>query len=63
MSKAEILKLIEGLPDDVTTSDVLEELYFRLQVERGLEDEAHGRVLTHGEMKDRIAQWRKSAGR
>ncbi len=63
MSKAEILKLIQSLPDDVTTSDVMEELYFRLQVERGLEDESKGRVLSHDEFKSRIAQWRKSAGR
>ena len=63
MSKSEILKLIERLPDTVTESEVMEELYFRLQVEKGMKDAADGRVLSHSEMKDRISQWRKSAGR
>lgn len=63
MSRDEILRLIERLPESATETDVMEELYFRLQVERGLKDAADGRVLTHAQMKDRIAQWRKSAGR
>ena len=33
------------------------------QVEKGLQDVAEGRVLTHEELKERIARWRKSAGR
>lgn len=62
MSKDEILKLIERLPDNATEADVMEELYFRLQVGKGLKDIAEGRVLTHTQLKDRIAQWRKSTG-
>ena len=41
VSKDEILKLIERLPDDVT----------------------EGRAITHAQMKERVAQGRKSAGR
>lgn len=63
MSKDEIIKLIERLPDNATEADVMEELYFRLQVDKGLKDSADGRVISHAQMKDRIAQWRKSAGR
>lgn len=63
MGKKEILKLIEGLPDNATEADVMEELYFRVQVEKGLKDAAEGRVIGQAELKDRIAQWRKSAGR
>lgn len=63
VSKAEILKLIEGLPDSVTEAEVMEELYFRTQVERGLKDADEGRTITHAELKDRITQWRRSAGR
>jgi len=62
MSKDEILKLIERLPDNATEADVMEDLYFRLQVGKGLKDAAEGRVITHAQLKDRIAQWRKSAG-
>jgi predicted transcriptional regulator len=63
MSKDEIIKLIERLPENATEADVMEELYFRLQVDKGLKDAKEGRVISHAELKDRIAQWRKSAGR
>ena len=62
-AKAEALELIKQLPDDVTTGGIMEELFFKQQVEKGLEDVAEGRVLTHQELKERIARWRKSAGR
>ena len=63
MSKDEIIKLIEGLPENATETDVMEELYFRIQVEKGMKDAAEGRVISHSQIKDRIAEWRKSAGR
>jgi predicted transcriptional regulator len=61
--KNEVLELIHRLPDTATTMDIMEELYFKQQVDQGLLDVAEGRVLTHQELKNRIAQWRKSAGR
>jgi len=62
MSKDEILKLIERLPDNATEADVMEELYFRIQVGKGIKEVAEGSVITHAQLKDRIAQWRKSTG-
>ncbi len=62
-AKAEALELIKKLPDDVTTGVIMEELFFKQQVEKGLQDVAEGRVPTHEELKKRIARWRKSAGR
>jgi predicted transcriptional regulator len=61
--KAEALELIRKLPDEVTTDAIMEELYFRRQVDKGLQDVAEGRVLSHQELKERIGRWRKSAGR
>ncbi len=49
--------------DDVTTSVILEELFFKQQVEKGLQDVAEGRVLSYQELKERMTRWRKSAGR
>ena len=63
MAKAEALAMIQKLPDDVTTGAIMEELFFTQQVEKGLQDVAEGRVLTQEELRERIAQWRKSAGR
>jgi hypothetical protein len=62
-AKAEALELIKKLPDDVTTGAIMEELFFKQQVEKGLQDVAEERILTHQEMKERIARWRKSGGR
>ena len=61
--KNEVLKLIRKLPDNVTTAHIMEELYFKQQVDKGLRDVAEGRVLSHEELKERIARWRESAGR
>lgn len=61
--KNKVLELIRRLPDDVTTEEIMEELYFKQQVDKGLQDVAEGRILSHEELKTRIAKWRKSAGR
>ena len=61
--KHDVLELIRRLPDDVTTADIMEELYFKHQVDKGLQDVTEGRVLSHKELKQRVARWRKSAGR
>ena len=55
MSRDEIIKLIERLPANATEADVMEELYFRLQVEKGMKDADEGRVLTHAELRNRIS--------
>ena len=61
--KKEVMELIRRLPDDVSTADIMDELYFKQQVDKGLRDVTEGRVMTHEELKEKIARWRKSAGR
>ena len=61
--KKAALELIRRLPEDVTTADIMEMLYFKAQVDKGLRDVAEGRVITHEELKKRMAKWRKSVGR
>ncbi len=61
--KQEALKIIQELPDDCSTDDILAELFFKKQVDAGLKDIAEGRTITHEELKARIAQWRSSVGR
>ncbi len=62
-AKEEALKIIEGLPDDCSTDDILAELFFKKQVDAGLIDVAEGRVVSHDELKARIAKWRSSVVR
>lgn len=59
----EILDFIRALPDAVTTVDGLEELDFKQQVERGMRDIVEGRVISHEDLRKRIARWRESADR
>ena len=59
--KNDVMDLIRRLPDDVTTADIMDELYFKQQVDQGLRDLAEGSVLTHPELRERLAKWRKSA--
>jgi predicted transcriptional regulator len=60
--KSEALELIQKLPDEVTTDAIMEELYFKQQIDKGLRDVAENRIITHQELKERIARWRKSSG-
>ena len=61
--KHEALKLIQQLPEDCSTEDIMAELFFKKQVDAGLRDVAEGRTMSHEELKARVAQWRGSAGR
>lgn len=61
--KREVIDLIERLPDDIDVSTIIEELYFKWQVDEGLRDVVEGQTLSHEELKKRMAQWRTSAGR
>lgn len=62
-SKRELIELVRRLPGNVTTSDILEEIYFKQQIDAGLDDVAKGRVISHTQLKKRIARWRRSSGR
>lgn len=55
--KQKILEYIGSLPDTVTIEDVMEALYFKEIVDRGLEDVAAGRLVSHEEAKRRLAKW------
>ena len=48
-AKSEALEMIQNLPDDITTDVIMEELFFKQQVEKGLQDVAEGHVVSHEE--------------
>ena len=56
MEKQRILKLIEELPNDASIEDVMEKVYFHEVVNRGLEDIAAGRIVSHEEVKRRLGR-------
>ncbi|MYC39227.1 MAG: hypothetical protein F4X66_20295 [Chloroflexi bacterium] len=57
--KEELIKLIEGQPDDSTLEEITQELAFYLMVQRGLADADAGRVISDEEMARRIESWGK----
>jgi predicted transcriptional regulator len=55
--KQQVLQLIEALPEDVTVDDIIEELYFKLQVDPGLEELKDGKGLSQEEVEKRLSKW------
>jgi len=51
MSKAEIMEIIDKLPEDCTIEDVQYSLYVHSKIDKGLKDIKEGNVITHDEVK------------
>jgi predicted transcriptional regulator len=56
-TKEAVIEMIRKMPDDVTTTDVMEELYVRMKVEEGIRQADAGEVIDHEEFKKRMARW------
>jgi len=57
MSKAEIMEIIDKLPEDCTIEDVQYSLYVHSKIDKGLKDIKEGNVITHDEVKERMDKW------
>jgi len=56
-AKAEVIEILEKLPEDASLEDIQYHIYVRQKVERGLNDVAEGRVLSQDEVDRRMARW------
>ncbi len=56
-TKKAVIDMIERLPDDVTITDIMSELYFRQKVDEGLRQLDAGKAIDHQEVKDRLKRW------
>jgi predicted transcriptional regulator len=54
-----MIKVIQEQPDDSSFDELLRELAFSKMIDRGLADSDKGIVVSHEEMKKRIASWQK----
>ncbi|HBB98844.1 MAG TPA: hypothetical protein DC054_25995 [Blastocatellia bacterium] len=52
-AKADIVRVIQDLPDDATVEDAMERLYFLSKVNRGLE-QSDSETISHEEIKARF---------
>ncbi len=55
--KKEVIKMIQSLPDEVTVDDIMAELYFKLQVDAGLNELDEGKGIPHEEVEKRMSKW------
>ncbi len=57
--KEEVIDLIRKLPDDATLTDIVEELYVRQKIEKGIAQLDAGESLSTEEVKQRLSRWLK----
>lgn len=57
--KENILEMIKTLPNDVSMEDIIEAIYVRQKIEKGLKDSEEGKLFTHEEAKEHLAKWLK----
>lgn len=55
--KKQVIRLVEALPEKVTLDEVMEELYFKLQVDKGLKELDAGKGIPHKKVEARISKW------
>lgn len=55
--KEQMLKTIQGLPDDASYEDAMERLYLAYKIQRGLEQSERGEVVSQEEAWQRMARW------
>ena len=49
--KKEIKELIDNLPDNASYEDVIEAIYVRQKIQKGLKDSEDGKYYSHAEAK------------
>jgi len=57
LTKPELIRSLDRLPDDATVEDFAEHLGYILGIERGLADAEAGRTISHEELLERIRSW------
>ena len=55
--KEEIIKMIKDLPDNISMEDIIEAIYVRQKIMKGLKDSDEGRVYTNEEAKEKLKKW------
>jgi hypothetical protein len=57
IAKAQLIKLVDDLPETVEIEEVLYRLALRERLDAAEEDVREGRVLSEGEVEAEIARW------
>ena len=57
VAKAEVIRILEALPDDASLEDIQYHIYVCQKIEHGLEDLEAGRTLSEDEFDQRMEKW------
>ena len=55
--KETILQMIKNLPDNVSMEEIIEAIYVRKKIEKGLKDSKEGRLYSSEEAKEILKKW------
>lgn len=55
--KEQVIKLVETLPEEVSLDDIMSELYFKTQVDKGLLELDEGKGIPHEEVEMKLSRW------
>ena len=55
--KEEVISLVRNLPEEVIVDDIMRELYFKIQVDKGLKELDEGKGIPHEEVEKRLSRW------
>ncbi len=56
-TKEQVIQMIKRLPDKVSIDDILAEIHFKLQVDKGLKQLDAGKGLSHKTVEKRMGKW------
>ena len=56
-AKQQVEQILAALPEDATLEDIQYHIYVRQKIEQGLADVEAGRVISHADVKRRLAKW------
>ncbi len=55
--KKQIIDIIKHMPDDSTVDDIFEKLYFKAQVDKGINELNEGKSISHHKVKENVSKW------
>jgi predicted transcriptional regulator len=61
-TKERAIQVIQRLPEDATIEDIMYELELCARIERGIREDAEGKLIPQEEVVRRMSKWLKSAG-
>ncbi|MDH5721581.1 MAG: hypothetical protein OEZ13_13320 [Spirochaetia bacterium] len=55
--KKDLIQMIEKMPDDISISDVMDELYLRLEINKAEEEIKAGKSISHDKVEKKVEKW------